>query len=182
MLTDEQCGMGLEAFHGLYLIYKKGGVYGNSSMILKKYGRLLLTWDSVTGVTCYVLNTPEIPITAYHAHRLKESCLSGEKCCKEAFGIGDFWCSWSGMSGFPISHSCAAMKTLNYIRIICEEQPGCGHSFRCQVRGDVPPIPERVHSVLIQSILFMHASGTRRFKKALVHRVLCVFLPLSKLW
>ncbi len=73
----------------MFLLYPKGEIYGNSTMILKKYGRLVLTWDNLTGLTCYVLNTHEIPISQYHSQKLREECLAGLTTCSEAFGIQD---------------------------------------------------------------------------------------------
>ena len=58
-------------------------------MILKKYGRLIITWDGASGYTCYVLNTPKIPVSVYDVQKLRESCLAGEMSCCEAFGIPD---------------------------------------------------------------------------------------------
>ena len=76
-------------FSGIFLLYPRGGVYGNETRLVRKLGRLLVTWDTVSGVSCYVLNTTDTPISAYNAQKLTELCLSGTKSYKEAFGIQD---------------------------------------------------------------------------------------------
>lgn len=73
----------------LYLLNRHGEIYGNNGLILKKYGRLLLMWDKVVGMTCFVLNTTEQPFTLYTVHKLKEECIQKRTSCCDAFNIQD---------------------------------------------------------------------------------------------
>lgn len=75
-------------FHNMFLLYDRGHIYGNKSVLLKKLGRLLLVYSPTSGgLSCYVLNATDIPISVYHAQRLKDECLTKTKTFKEAFGI-----------------------------------------------------------------------------------------------
>lgn len=75
--------------YNLYLLNRHGEIYGNNGLILKKYGRLLLMWDKVVGMTCFVLNTAEQPFTLYTVNKLKEECIQKLTSCCDAFNIQD---------------------------------------------------------------------------------------------
>ena len=66
-------------------------IFGNESMLLQKVGRLLLVADTLNGggVTTYVLNTADYPMTHYQAKQLREECLTGRRTFKEAFCVHD---------------------------------------------------------------------------------------------
>ena len=75
-------------FCNMMLLYERGEIYGNENLLLQKLGRLLLVNRKNDGVTCYVLNSTDIPISSYHVYKLKEECLTKHKTFTNAFGIG----------------------------------------------------------------------------------------------
>lgn len=77
------------SFDDVFFLTPVGGIYGNNNVVLCKLGRLLIVFEHIKGITCYVLNSSDIPINPYVAQKLKEECLGGIKMCKIAFGIPD---------------------------------------------------------------------------------------------
>ena len=75
-------------FYNLYLLYADEiEIYGNESLLLCKLGRLLLACSRGSGIKFYVLNSRAIPISTYHAKKLKDECLTRRKSFEQAFGI-----------------------------------------------------------------------------------------------
>lgn len=84
--------MARSTFNDVMLLDEFCEIYGNCTVFVQKVGRLILAANYAAGsfgVSCYALNTTDIPITSYNAAKLREECLTGRKTFKSAFGIHD---------------------------------------------------------------------------------------------
>ena len=70
------------------LLDEMSKLYGNDTIFLQKLGRLVLVADAVLGgVMVYVMTTPDTPVTAFQAQKLRDNCLLGHATFGSAFAM-----------------------------------------------------------------------------------------------
>ena len=80
-------------FNNMMLLYELGDIYGNDRFLIQQIGRLVIVYETNKGVTCFVLNTADIPISPFRVRELREECLTGKRTFKSAFNICDCFLS-----------------------------------------------------------------------------------------